>query len=174
MAVLINLCIHCGESEAVADKVLEHFQDYRLNLIDVGQVECEMWKEQNQLYGYWCVGIWPIRLGYGVTKKYEADLLEYEQAIGMQLYTHLSLTSGYRMALFGYEVFDMWKDNNGEQSDEGLMMDGTIYAEADFPSLTEDIVHKSPFIPGYAVYQGHFTEEELARREYYDRSIVRK
>jgi hypothetical protein len=172
MAILINLGIDCGKSEEVADRIVNHFQGYRFKLIDVGEVESEIWKKKNKICGYWCIGVWPIGLGCGTRTKYEADLMEYQEAIGSNLYSHLALIRGYRKALFGGEIFDMWKDRDEEQEEmiinEPIYWEEmTIYAEAEFPSLTEDLVYKSPFIPGYAVYHRHYTEQELERNRYY-------
>lgn len=146
MAVYFNLGIDCGKSTDAADAVAAHFQGFKVSFPEVGDVECEVWRECRE--GYCFIGVWPRGLGYAIPSGSRHELLPYEAEIGEALYRRLSSVGGYRRAIFGGEAYDMLRSGmtQAELMDNDYV--GMVYAEAEFPGPPPGRLVR-PFRPGY-------------------------
>ena len=147
MAIYYNLGIDCGAEREVAEGMMRHFEGFSIGLPDTPPVVVELTCEQAR--GLWFVGVWPVGVSRGAPRGDRVELLSDAplQAIEEALWDRLAEIIGYRRAMFGAEIYDMFTFAHRDE-DSDIDYQGMVFAVDLFPP--SNAVETTAFREGYA------------------------
>ena len=151
MAIYYTMGVDCGSDRLLADRIVQHFDGFRIALTDILPVVCKSYAETHR--GLWFVCVFPRGMGYGTfpesDRRPELTNKDVEAEVRRQLYAELSALPGFRRAMFGGECFDQMTFADPEEDsdiDYGYMISSVSFFPDPPPGRTVE-----PFADGYRI-----------------------
>ena len=151
MAIYWTMGVDCGTDQALADRIVQHFDGYLIALPDGAPLVCKSHVETHRGIHFVCV--YPRGMGFAThpenERRPELANDHTESLVRDVLYSELRSLLGFRRALFGAECFDQMTYATPEEDsdiDYGYMISST----SDFPHAPPDRTSQ-PFASGYRI-----------------------